>query len=61
MSWTTTYDGLYWRNAVAEQYQINSIPATLLLDSEGVIRYKNLRGGELERAVEKLLEGSGGR
>ncbi len=61
MSWTTTYDGLWWRNAVVEQYQINSIPATLLLDSEGVIRYKNLRGGELERAVKKMLKGSGER
>lgn len=59
MEWPSTYDGLYWRNAVSQQYRINSIPATLLLDSDGIIRYKDLRGGALEEAVKDMLEGSG--
>ena len=32
-----------------------SIPATFLIDKKGKIRYKSLRGRQLEKAVKKLL------
>jgi thiol-disulfide isomerase/thioredoxin len=56
MPWPSTYDGLYWQNAVSNQYRINSIPATLLLDGDGVIRYMNVRGDALKSAVKELIE-----
>ncbi|MFC1529081.1 peroxiredoxin family protein, partial [Gemmatimonadota bacterium] len=59
MDWPTTYDGLYWSNAVADIYRVNGIPATFLLDSEGIIRYKNVRGEALGEAVRAMLEGEG--
>ncbi len=56
MPWSSTYDGLYWSNTVSDQYRINSIPATLLLDSDGMIRYTNVRGDALKSAVRELIE-----
>jgi peroxiredoxin len=56
MPWPSTYDGLYWQNAVARRYRINAIPATLLLDGEGTIRFKNVRGQSLMEAVRELIE-----
>ncbi len=40
---------------VAGIYQITAIPASFLLDKEGKIIAKNLRGEELEKALEKAL------
>jgi hypothetical protein len=37
------------------KYGIESIPATFLLDGEGKIIGKNLRGEELEAAVAKAV------
>lgn len=61
MDWPTTYDGLYWNNAVSRIYRVSGIPATFLLDSEGKIRYKNVRGEALGEAVKAMLEEAGGR
>jgi len=60
MDWPTTYDGLYWNNAVSRYYRVNSIPATFLLDSEGKIHYVNVRGEALGEAVKAMLEEAGG-
>ena len=43
-----------WRNAAAQQYKVNSIPATFLLDGEGIIIKKNLRGKALENTLASL-------
>jgi thiol-disulfide isomerase/thioredoxin len=45
-----------WESGIAEAWDIRSIPAIFVLDAKGVIRYKNLRGEELEKAVNGLLE-----
>lgn len=56
MDWPQFYDGKYWNNEIAVQYGVKSIPATFLIDREGKIRYKSLRGKQLEIAVQKLIE-----
>jgi thiol-disulfide isomerase/thioredoxin len=43
-----------WRSKPAQIYRVNSIPASYLLDGNGVIVGKNLRGPALEEALEKL-------
>ncbi|MBS2098003.1 TlpA disulfide reductase family protein [Carboxylicivirga linearis] len=54
-------DGLVWtqvRDAekeVGRLYAVQSIPTTLLLDKEGVIIAKNLRGAALEEKLAELL------
>ncbi len=44
-----------WQEPIAKQYHINFIPQTLLLDSKGIIRAKNLHGKSLEDAIKKWL------
>lgn len=44
-----------WNSPVAATYQVNSIPKTFVLDRKGVIRYQDLRGEELEKAIKTLL------
>lgn len=56
MTWVQYYDGKGWQNKLAGVYGVNSIPATYLLDGEGKIIAKNLRGEALEEAVAKALK-----
>ena len=45
-----------WQSQAAAIYNVRSIPSTFLLDKEGRIVQKNLRGADLENAVKQLLE-----
>ncbi|MBO7491604.1 MAG: redoxin domain-containing protein [Bacteroidales bacterium] len=45
-----------WQSQAAAIYGVRSIPATFLLDREGRIVAKDLRGEALERAVKQLVE-----
>jgi peroxiredoxin len=55
MPWRQYFDGLGWKSKLGAKYGVNSIPATYLLDKEGKIIAKNLRGDALEEAVAKAL------
>ena len=44
-----------WQSAGAAAYSVNSIPATFLLDKEGRIVARNLRGPALEQKLTELL------
>ena len=54
-SWPTLYDGRGWENEIGQQYQVRSIPLTLLLDAEGTIRYRNAHRGNFHESIETLL------
>jgi peroxiredoxin len=56
LTWTHVSDLLGWSNAAALQYQIYSIPQNFLIDPEGKILGKNLRGPALERKLAKVLK-----
>ncbi len=56
MSWKHYFDGLGWENKVSTRYGIDSIPATFLLDREGRIVAKGLRGDALEQKLAELLK-----
>jgi peroxiredoxin len=51
LTWTHVSDLKYWNNAVAVQFGIQSIPANFLIDPNGVVIGKDLRGEDLERAL----------
>ncbi len=51
--WTHVSDLKYWQSEAAKTYGVNAIPSNFLLDPEGKIIAKNLRG---RRLVEKLTE-----
>jgi len=53
--WKQYFDGKGWGSKLGGKYGVNSIPATYLLDGEGKIIAKNLRGEALEEAVAKAL------
>lgn len=55
LTWTHVSDLKFWDNAVSRQYDIKSIPANFLLDPEGRIIGKNLRGEELEKKLAEVL------
>lgn len=45
----------YWQSSVVKQYNISGIPFTCLLDKNGKIVAKGLRGEELELKIKELL------
>lgn len=55
LTWQHVSDLSYWNNAAAKLYAVNSIPANFLVDSNGKILAKNLRGERLEEIVSTLL------
>lgn len=56
LTWTHVSDLQYWNNAVAQKYQISSIPQNLLISPEGIIIDKNLRGEDLIKKLESLIK-----
>lgn len=53
--WKHVSDLQYFNSAAAETYQINAIPATYLIDPEGKIIAKNLRGPSLEAKLKEIF------
>jgi len=56
LTWTHVSDLKYWDNEVAKQYGIQAIPANFLLDPEGKIIAKNLRGEDLAAKLSTVLK-----
>jgi peroxiredoxin len=55
LTWTHVSDLQFWNNAVAKQYRVQSIPQNFLLDPNGKIIAKNLRGQDLESKLCEIL------
>lgn len=56
LTWTHVSDLQGWSNSVAQQFEVQSIPQNFLLDPEGNVIAKNLRGAALEYKLESLLK-----
>jgi peroxiredoxin len=55
LTWTHVSDLLFWNSAAAALYGVRAIPASFLLDKDGVIVAKNLRGEDLAKTLAELL------
>ena len=55
LTWHQVSDLKFWQCEAAVKYGITSIPAALLLDRDGKIIAKNLRGEELAKKLAQLL------
>lgn len=55
LTWPHVSDLKFWQNEVAKLYKVSSIPQNYLLDPEGRIIGKNLRGAALEEFLAKTL------
>jgi len=56
LTWTHVSDLKFWNNAVAVQYGIRAIPQNLLIDPNGIIVAKNLRGEKLMNTLAGILK-----
>ncbi|QHS62641.1 TlpA disulfide reductase family protein [Chitinophaga agri] len=56
LQWTQVSDLKGWGNEVAQLYRISAIPANLLIDPEGKIIARNLRGSALEAKLQQILK-----
>jgi peroxiredoxin len=54
LTWTHVSDLQGWSSEAGKLYGINSIPATVLLNKEGIIIDKNLRGDDLRKKLEEI-------
>ncbi|SDL10337.1 Thiol-disulfide isomerase or thioredoxin [Salinimicrobium catena] len=54
-NWNHVSNLKFWQDPIAAQYGVRAIPAAFLLDKEGNIVAKNLRGESLEQKVGELL------
>lgn len=55
MDWFHISNLEFWNDPIAAQYGVRAIPATFLLDENGVIIDKNLRGAALEAKMATLF------
>ena len=55
LTWSHVSNLKFWEDPIAKQYNVQSIPATFILDAKGIIVAKDLRGDELKAKVKELL------
>ena len=56
MNWIHVSEVNGWENQAREDYVIQGIPSNFLIDSEGTIIARNLRGEALYEKIAELLD-----
>lgn len=56
LTWTHVSNLKFWEEPIAKLYNVQSIPATFILDAKGNIVAKDLKGEELKAKIKELLE-----
>ncbi len=56
ITWRSWWDGGSPQGPIATQWNVQGWPTIYVLDHEGVIRYKGVRGDAMDEAVDTLLE-----
>lgn len=55
LAWHQVSELKFWQSEIAQKYGVTAIPCTFLLDKEGKIIAKNLRGEDLAKKLEELM------
>jgi hypothetical protein len=55
LAWTQVSDLKYFDSQAAKDYNINAIPFSILIDPQGKIIAKNLRGAALEKKLAEVM------
>jgi peroxiredoxin len=55
LEWAHVSDLKRWNNAAARLYAVNAIPSNVLINPEGVIIARNLRGKDLQNKLKEIL------
>jgi peroxiredoxin len=56
ITWRSWWDGGNTSGPIAKAWNVSGWPTIYVLDSKGVIRYKGVRGKQMDEAVDKLLK-----
>jgi peroxiredoxin len=56
ITWRSWWDGGNTEGPIAKAWNVSGWPTIYVLDAKGVIRYKNVREKEMDKAVDKLLK-----
>jgi len=56
LNWIHASDLKFWNSAAAKKYNVQSIPANFLIDKNGRIVAKNLRGDALEAKLSEIFD-----
>ena len=56
ITWRSWYDGGSTSGPIATRWNVHGWPTIYVLDAQGVIRYKGVRGHDMDEAVDKLLK-----
>ncbi len=56
LSWRSWWDAGSIDGPIQTSWQVSQRPTIYVLDKQGVIRFKDLEGDALDRAIESLLE-----
>jgi peroxiredoxin len=59
ITWPFFWDGGNTNGPIAQAWGVHSWPTTYVIDANGVIRYKNVRGEKMDEAVDTLLKEMG--
>lgn len=55
LTWIHVSHLKHWDEPIAAQYEVQSIPATFILDASGKVVARDLRGEELRSKIKELL------
>ncbi len=56
ITWRSFWDGGSTSGPIAMSWNVQAWPTVYVLDAKGIIRYKNVRGEQLDKAVDSLLK-----
>ena len=56
MPWIHLSDLKYWKSIASDVYEVNSIPDNLLIDPEGTVVARGLRGEDLEAKLAEVIK-----
>ena len=54
ITWRSWFDGRL-KGPIFKQYCVSGLPAIIVIDARGVIRYKGLEGKQLDEVVDRLV------
>src|SRR5262249_59037290 len=56
ITWRSFWNGGSTNGPISNAWKVRGWPTIYVLDAEGIIRYRNVRGADMDRAVDALLK-----
>ena len=59
ITWRSFWDGGSTRGPISTSYKVRGWPTLYLIDQQGIIRHKNLRGPAMDSVIDKMVANGG--